>query len=67
MATISIIAHVNYIAWQVQCGKFEASGSDPLKMTNGCYDSLMSNVLNHCHNICPDKSDIDFIYRRGNS
>lgn len=65
MSTILIIMRKTHIAWLVRDElSTYASGSDPLTSTNGCYDSLLSNVINHCHELCRDKSDIDFIIRR---
>jgi len=35
-------------------GELVASGSDPLVSTNGDYDSLLSNVINHASSLCHD-------------
>ena len=69
MSTILIIMHSNRIEWLVRDDlSTYASGTDllngPFGGTNGDYDSLLSNVVNHCHQLCKDKSDIDFIFRK---
>jgi len=64
METILIIMHKYRIEWVVRDQTSTiASGSDPLSSTNGYYDSLLSNVVNHCHSLCKTK-DVDFIFRR---
>jgi hypothetical protein len=67
-AVISIIMYPEYINWIVSVNKEGKgySGSDPLKAANGCYMSLLSNVVNNCNEYCKkqDIEIVDFIFSR---
>jgi hypothetical protein len=56
---ISCVISVNKEGWNF-------SGSDPLFVTNGCYMSLLSNVVNNCNEYCKKKNIeiVDFIFSR---
>lgn len=70
METILVICKQNKIIWGVYRKDSPdteavevASGTDLLTSTNGDYDSLLSNVVNHCHDLTVT-GDVDFIFRR---
>lgn len=55
-----MVMYPEQISWNIQDGENIQSGSDLLSGTNGCYDSLLSNVLNRMNNYGID----EFIIRR---
>jgi len=65
MSTITITMHTKSISWSVWTNGVKThSGSDSLSLVGGDYDTLLSNVVNHCHEVCKIKGDIDFIFRK---
>ena len=70
METVLLLTKPNRIVWGVyrkdspDTDSVEvASGTDLLTSTNGDYDSLLSNVVNHCHDFTTT-DDVDFIFRK---
>lgn len=65
METILLLCKHNRIIWGVyhDTKGQVATGTDLLTSTNGDYDSLLSNVVNHCHEFTVT-DDVDFIFRK---
>ena len=66
MSTIIVIMHNASIEWLVRDDlSTYASGRNLLSTANGDYSSLLSNVINHCHDLAYDRNNVHFILRRG--
>lgn len=65
--TVTIVSYPAYVSWHIRksdAPEFDSSGTDPLSSTNGCYDSLLSNVMTECSNRCLGPID-QWIIRKG--
>lgn len=62
---VTIIQYQSSIVWHIsKSGSIDSSGTDQLSSTNGCYMSLLSNVMTECSNRCVGPVD-EWIIRRG--
>lgn len=62
---VAITMFPEYIKWEIAIdGEVVLRGSDPLTSTNGDYNSLLSNVVNHCVNSSSNKN-LHFWFSRG--
>lgn len=77
--TVTIVSYPAYVSWHIRKSdatvvdenlelepmpEIDSSGTDPLSSTNGCYDSLLSNVMTECSNRCLGPID-QWIIRKG--